>query len=72
MRVVLFVMHVQVRDIPSGYTQEKIAMVRTDAVLDIVTAKNKCERFFPDTAGTKAMVPRVGERILVVNPDDSE
>lgn len=63
MRSVLFVLHARLRNVPAGYKQEEIAAVRTDDILDLITAKNQCEGFFRDAAGKLAMAPRVGERI---------
>lgn len=60
---ILWVLHSRMNHIPPGYTQVQIASVRTQDILEVITAKNQCEGFFRDAAGKPAFVPRVEARI---------
>ena len=60
---ILWVLQSRLRCIPAGYSQEQVASIRTQNVLELITAKNQCEGFFADAAGKPACAPRVEERI---------
>jgi hypothetical protein len=60
---VLWVLHSRMNHIPAGYKQEEIAAIRSQNILDVITAKNQCEGFYKDAAGKPAAVPRVEARI---------
>jgi hypothetical protein len=60
---VLWVLHSRMHFIPPGYTQVQIASVRSQDILDVITAKNQCEGFFLDAKGNPAFAPRVEERL---------
>ena len=63
MRQVLWVLHSRMYYIPSGYSQAQIAAVRSQNILDVITAKNQCEGFFLDAKGKPASAPRVEKRL---------
>jgi hypothetical protein len=66
MEGLLRVLDARLKHIPPGYTQQQIAAVRTDNIIDIITAggvKGQFDGFYRDAAGTPAMVPRITERI---------
>jgi hypothetical protein len=63
MRQVLWVLHGRMHHIPPGYTQAQIAAVRSQNILDVITAKNQCEGFFRDAGGKPSFAPRVEERL---------
>jgi hypothetical protein len=63
MRQVLWVLHGRMHCIPPGYTQAQIASVRSQDILDVITAKNQCEGFFRDAKGNPSCAPRVEERL---------
>lgn len=60
---VLWVLHGRMHCIPPGYSQAQIASVRSQDILDVITAKNQCEGFFRDAEGKPAYAPRVEERL---------
>ncbi len=63
---ILWVLDSRMHHIPPGYTQERIAAVRTDDIIDVITAggeKGQCDGFYRDARGRFVFVPRVGERI---------
>lgn len=60
---VLWVLHARIHHIPAGYSQQEVAAVRTQSVLDVIMAKNQCEGFHRDAAGNPAYVPRVEARV---------
>ena len=60
---ILWVLHSRMNHIPEGYSQEQIASIRSQNIVDVITAKNQCEGFFKDAAGKPAAAPRVEERI---------
>ena len=60
---VLWVLHARLNHIPAGYKQEEIAAIRSQNILDVITAKNQCEGFYKDAAGKPAAVPRVEARV---------
>jgi hypothetical protein len=63
MRQVLWVLHSRMHYIPPGYTQAQIASVRSQNILDVITAKNQCEGFYRDPRGNPSFAPRVEERL---------
>ena len=60
---VLWVLHSRIHYIPAGYSQQEVAAVRTQSVLDVIMAKNQCEGFHRDATGNPAYVPRVEARV---------
>ena len=60
---ILWVLHARMNHIPPGYAQEQIAAIRTQNILDVITAKNQCEGFSKNAAGQPVAAPRVEERI---------
>jgi hypothetical protein len=60
---ILWVLHSRMNYIPSGYTPEQVGAIRSQNIIDVITAKNQCEGFFKDKAGKPAAAKRVGERI---------
>jgi len=60
---VLWVLHSRIHFIPNGYTQQEIASVRTQSILDVIMAPNQCEGFHRDAAGNPAYEPRVDARV---------
>ena len=60
---ILWVLHARMNCVPPGYKQEEVASIRTQNVLELITAKNQCEGFSKDAAGNPACAPRVEERI---------
>ncbi len=66
MEGLLRVVDARLDHIPPGYTQQQIAAVRADNVIDIITAggeKGQFDGFYRDDSGKPVMVPRVTERI---------
>lgn len=66
MLAVLWVLHARRDHIPSGYTQKRIAAVRSDDIIDLITAggiRGQCDGFYRDTQGHPTMVPRVEARV---------
>ena len=60
---ILWVLHSRMNFIPPGYKQEEIAAIRSQNIIEVITAKNQCEGFFKDAAGKPAASPRVEARI---------
>ena len=60
---ILWVLHSRMNHIPAGYTQMQIASIRSQNVIDVITAKNQCEGFSKDAAGKPVAAPRVEARI---------
>ena len=60
---ILWVLHARMNYIPEGYKQEEIAAIRSQNVIDVITAKNQCEGFSKDAAGQPVAAPRVEARI---------
>ena len=60
---ILWVLHARMNHIPEGYTQMQIASIRSQNVIDVITAKNQCEGFSKDAAGQPVAAPRVEARI---------
>ena len=60
---ILWVLHSRMHFIPEGYSQEQIASIRSQNILEVITAKNQCEGFFLDATGKPASAPRVEQRL---------
>ena len=63
---ILWVLHSRIAYIPPGYTQEQIAAVRSQNIVDVITAggeKGQCDGFFKDGQGRFTCAPRVQERV---------
>ena len=60
---ILWVLHSRMNYIPAGYKQEEIAAIRSQNIIDVITAKNQCEGFSKDAAGNPVAAPRVEARI---------
>jgi hypothetical protein len=60
---VLWVLHSRIHHIPIGYRQEHIATLRTESVIDVMTAKGQFEGFYKDAKGKPSTAPRVEERV---------
>lgn len=60
---ILWVLHARMNYIPAGYTQEQIGAIRSQNILEVITAKNQCEGFSRDAAGKPVCAPRVEARI---------
>ncbi len=60
---VLWVLHSRIHHIPPGYRQEHIANIRSDDIIDVITAQGQCDGFFRDENGNAAVAPRVEERV---------
>ena len=60
---ILWVLHARMNHVPPGYKQEEIAAIRSQNVIDVITAKNQCEGFSKDAAGQPVAAPRVEARI---------
>ncbi|HMO98172.1 MAG TPA: hypothetical protein PKE26_03585 [Kiritimatiellia bacterium] len=66
MEQLLMVLNRRLRAIPPGYTQQQLAAIRTDQILEIITVggeKGQFDGFYRNAAGQPVMVPRVTERI---------
>ncbi len=63
---ILWVCHGRIHYIPSGYKQEEVAAVRTEDILDVITAggvHGQCDGFYRNDSGKPVVVPRVEKRI---------
>ncbi len=60
---ILWVLHSRMNHIPPGYRQEEIASVRTQNILDVITAKGQCEGFSKGADGKPVAEARVEARI---------
>jgi hypothetical protein len=66
MRQVLLVLDARLRDVPRPYTQRQVASVRTDNLIDLITAggvHGQVEGFYRDEGGRPVVVARVSERV---------
>jgi hypothetical protein len=66
MLAVLWVLHSRIRLIPKGYTQQQVAGVRSQDIIDVITGtggRRQCEGFYRNAAGQFVTAPRVEERI---------
>jgi hypothetical protein len=63
---ILWVLHSRIHLIPSGYTQQQVAGIRSQNIIDVITGsgdKRQCEGFYRNTAGKFVTDPRVEQRI---------
>ena len=60
---ILWVLHSRIHHIPTGYRQEHIANVRSEDIIDVITAQGQCEGFSRDKNGKAVVVSRVEERV---------
>ena len=60
---ILWVLHARMNYIPAGYTQEQIGAIRSQNILEVITARNQCEGFSRDASGKPVCAPRVEVRI---------
>ena len=63
---ILWVLHSRIHYIPPGYTQQQVAAIRSDNIVDIITGNGDtrtCEGFYRDSAGRPRTAKRVDERI---------
>ena len=60
---ILWVLHARMNHVPPGYKQEEIAAIRSQNIIDVITAKNQCEGFSKDAAGNPVAALRVEARI---------
>ena len=60
---ILWVLHARMNCVPPGYKQEEIAAIRSQNVIEVITAKNQCEGFSKDASGKPVSAPRVEARI---------
>lgn len=63
---ILWVLQSRIAYIPPGYTQQQIAAVRSQNIIDVITAggeKGQCDGFYKTPDGTFTCNPRVEERI---------
>ena len=60
---ILWVLHARMNHVPPGYKQEEIAAIRSQNVIEVITAKNQCEGFSKDASGKPVSAPRVEARI---------
>jgi len=66
MLAILWVVHSRIHHIPPGYSQEQVAAIRSQDILDVITAggeKGQCDGFYRDSQGRPRTVPRVEKRI---------
>ena len=66
MRSILFVLDARISHIPPGYKQEYIALVKTDDIIDVITAsktQRQCDGFYRDKNGDFKAVDRVHKRV---------
>lgn len=66
MRSILFVLDSRITHIPPGYKQEHIALVKTDDIIDVITAspiQRQCDGFYRDKNGNFVAVDRVHKRV---------
>jgi hypothetical protein len=63
---ILWVLHSRIHYIPAGYTQQQVAAIRSDNIIDIITGngdKRICEGFFRDAQGRPKTARRVEARV---------
>jgi hypothetical protein len=66
MLAILWVLHSRIRFIPRGYTQQQVAGVKSEDIIDVITGtggRRQCEGFYRNAAGQFVTDPRVEERI---------
>jgi hypothetical protein len=63
---ILWVLHSRMVHVPAGYAQKELAAVKTDDIIDVITAggvRGQCDGFYRDSKGKPAMVSRVPKRM---------
>ncbi|HCE46276.1 MAG TPA: hypothetical protein DET40_22245 [Lentisphaeria bacterium] len=60
---ILWVVHCRIKHIPPGYRQEHVANVKSEDIIDIITAQGQCDGFSRNEAGKAVVAPRVEERL---------
>lgn len=60
---VLWVLHSRTRRIPPGYTQQQVAGIRSDNLLEVMTAPGQLDGFSRTADGRYVTAPRVRERV---------
>jgi hypothetical protein len=60
---ILWVLHSRIHHIPPGYRQEHIANIKSDNIIDVITAQGQCDGFSRDQKGNAVVVRRVEERL---------
>ncbi len=63
---ILWVLHSRIHYIPPGYTQEQIAAIRSNDIIDIITGNGErriCDGFYRDAKGRAVTARRVDDRI---------
>ena len=60
---ILWVLHSRIHHIPPGYRQEHVANIKSDDIIDVITAQGQCDGFSRDGKGNAVVVRRVEERI---------
>jgi hypothetical protein len=63
---ILWVLHGRIHLIPKGYTQQQIAGVRSQSIIDVITGtgdRRQCEGFYKNSAGKFVTDSRVEERL---------
>jgi hypothetical protein len=63
---ILWVLHSRIYLIPDRYTQQQVAGVKSQNIIDVITGtggKRQCEGFYRNEAGKFVTAPRVEERI---------
>ena len=63
---ILWVLHSRIHYIPPGYTQQQVATIRSDDIVDIITGggdRRVCEGFSRDAQGRPRTARRVDERV---------
>ena len=66
MLAILWVLHSRIEHVPAGYRQSDIAAVRTDDIIDVITAggvHGQVDGFYRNKAGDFVAVSRVHERV---------
>ncbi len=60
---ILWVLHSRIKHIPPGYKQQQVANVKSDDIIDIITAQGQCDGFYRDEKGVAVVAPRVEMRL---------
>jgi len=60
---ILWVLHSRIKHIPPGYRQEHVANIKSEDVIDIITAQGQCDGFYRDEEGRAVVASRVEKRL---------
>jgi hypothetical protein len=63
---ILWVLHGRIHMIPKGYTQQQVAGVRSESIIDVITGtgdRRQCEGFYKNSAGKFVTDSRVEDRL---------